>query len=98
MKKILGWIKSAWQAVNGHKRDIAGLYCANVMAILSTWQIAESHWVHKVAACIGYLFTAVGWAHAGTKGDISRNGPSLLPSPSGRGGTDGKNETAGGDV
>lgn len=74
MKKLINWLKFAWRAVDGHKRDIAGLYATNVMAILATCQIAESHWIHKIAACVAYLLTAVGWAHAGAKGDLMRPG------------------------
>lgn len=61
------WLKSVWAALNGHKRDIAGLYCANFVAFCGIWGISEHTVAYMILASIGLAFTAIGWAHAAAK-------------------------------
>jgi len=74
MKKILGWLKSAWRAADGRKRDIGGLFAGGYTAILGYWHIGSDSWIYAACASIAWLLLAVGWAHAGFKGDIRGNG------------------------
>jgi hypothetical protein len=69
---MLIWLKSLWQLIDGHKRDIAGLYCNSFTSWMALAGIAEHHIIYIIGAIIGNILTAVGWGHAGAKGDFLR--------------------------
>jgi|GEM_PF-4837049 hypothetical protein len=79
MKRFLGWLKSAWLAVDNHKRDIAGLISANAFVWLAAWSVPSTHWIHRTVSCLCPLLQAVATGHAAIKGDLLRNGNGGTP-------------------
>jgi hypothetical protein len=77
MKKIFAWLKSAWKAVDGKKRDIAGMISANAFVWLAAWSVPSTHWVHRTVSCICPLLQAFATGHAALKGDLNRNGGNI---------------------
>jgi hypothetical protein len=73
MKKLSSWMIDLWNAVDGRKRDIAGLISANAMIWLAAWSVPATHWVHRLVTCVCPLLQAVATGHAAIKGDLLRN-------------------------
>jgi hypothetical protein len=70
MKKIKAWVKTAWVAVDGHKRNIALLFVNSYAAILASWNIGPEgphKWIYSVCATTGYILSAIGIGHSMTK-------------------------------
>ena len=77
MKKLIGWLKTGWDLIDGHKRDIAGLVSANAFVWLAAWSIPATHWIHRIVSCLCPLLQAVATGHAAIKNDLFRKARTL---------------------
>ena len=70
---MIRWVKTGWKLIDGHKRDIAGLFANGYATILAYWHVGSDKWIYMACASFSWLLITIGWAHAGMKGDMFRD-------------------------